>query len=122
MNIFISNKIIYISNAIALMLFAVTAYATGSTHPQVLPNVGARQSYQANVDMSDCTDYLPSSPYIIWAGNGGTNMKLQCPEERPVMIYWQQQLGFAGPLVVSSGGGQAWIKCCALAHSWQPTK
>lgn len=106
----------------ALAVFAVAAHAVSSTNPRVMPQVGASQSYQANVniDPKDCTDYLASSAYVITLGSGGTNMKLQCPSEKPVMIYWQQQLGFGGFPYVAAGGGQAWIRCCAISHSWQP--
>ena len=75
------------------------------------------QKYQSYVDTNDWIT-LPSSPYVIAAGNGGTNMNLTCPTDRPVMYQWTQHLGFAGFIYVSSGGGNSTVRCCAVAHKW----
>jgi hypothetical protein len=100
-----------------LIMFASLCYADST---EIKPLAAATpQTYQADVDTSDCTDPIKSTPYIIVLGNGGANMDLTCPKERPVMYNWHQEVGFGGPGWVSSGGGNTKISCCALKHSWQ---
>lgn len=108
--------------ALLPLLLADIAYAISSSNPAVMPNIGSPQGYQASVDtdMSNCSDYASDS-YAFVFGIGGGNMKLQCPPNKPVMVYWQQEVGYGGFGVVTHGGGKAWIKCCPLKHTWQPT-
>lgn len=75
-----------------------------------------RVSY-VDVDDKNCVD-LPTPKYVIVAGNGGTNMDLRCPPDHPIMREWRQRLGFGGFLWVSSGGGYATGKCCAMKSKW----
>lgn len=70
-----------------------------------------------DVDERNCIA-LPTPKYVIVAGNGGTNMDLRCPADHPIMREWKQRLGFGGFLWVSSGGGYATGKCCALKSKW----
>jgi hypothetical protein len=70
------------------------------------------------INRGDCI-VLQSSPYVIVAGNGGGNMNLTCPAERPVVSNWRFEVGYGGILAVNAGGGQSWITCCSVGHKWE---
>ncbi len=78
------------------------------------------QGFQSYVNTENCTQPIRSSAYVIVAGNGGANMRLTCPPEKPVMYGWRQEVGYGGWPAVSFGGGASWITCCAVSHQWKP--
>jgi hypothetical protein len=99
------------------LLISSLSYALGST--DVRPRGGlVPQNYQSYVDINNCTAPIESSPYIIVLGNGGANMNLSCPADRPVMYGWRQEVGFGGFSAVQAGGGRSWITCCGVKHKW----
>lgn len=103
------------------MLAGSPVYAVGSTgiSPQASLQPYHQESY---IDTQRCSTPIQSSPYVIVAGNGGANMNLHCPADKPVMYGWRQQVGFGGIFSVQAGGGRSWITCCAMNHRWVRTE
>jgi hypothetical protein len=92
-----------------------SCFAESST--DLIPRQTQPQTLKASVDTNDC-EPLDAGKYVIVLGNGGTNMKVSCPSRRPVMLAWEQELGFGGFGAVSWGGGEGKAKCCAVRHDW----
>lgn len=91
-------------------------FATSSA--DVKPESESPMASQTNVDTSNCTSPIKSSPYVIVFGNGGANMSVTCPANYPIMHTWKQQVGFGGIGAVSHGGGSSSIVCCAVKRDW----
>lgn len=92
------------------------SYAATST--DMKPYAEQPMANQTNVDTSNCTSPIKSSPYVIVFGNGGANMNVSCPANYPIMHTWKQQVGYGGLGAVSHGGGYSSIVCCAVKREW----
>lgn len=112
----ISNSIKIITIFGLSLLFPLSGYAANDSS-QIKRIQGAPQKYVSYVNTEDCVT-LQSSAIVIVLGNGGGKMDLTCPQEKPVMYNWKQEVGYGGIVSVSSGGGDTKVTCCAVGHKW----
>jgi hypothetical protein len=110
-----------IAFAFTTVFLSTTCHATtadsSALNPHEVTQVVAMHP-ASKVNTQDC-QVIESSPYVIVAGNGGGNMRLNCPVERPVVYSWRFQVGYGGFLAVNAGGGQTWITCCSMKDEWE---
>lgn len=99
-------------------LFGAMNLSFAATSTDMKPTAEQPMASQTNVDTSNCTSPIKSSPYVIVLGNGGANMNVSCPANYPIMHTWKQQVGYGGFGAVSHGGGYSSIVCCAVKHDW----
>lgn len=114
-------KLFACSLCFVLIVVSISSFAAEST------DLGPRKdlvphSLQSYVDTNHCTAPIQSSPYVIVLGNGGANMRLSCPPDRPVMYGWHFRVGYGSlTSAVQVGGGRTWITCCPFGYKWVPT-